>query len=489
MIAQQTGQQVGQQVGQQPEQQPDTGLRAINILLIIALATDIITPFLIWKGILPSAVRWGSHAAIVSMMGLAYARMLWYNRIPAVVWVVASLSLIGVTVAFLHGQRLLPTAWGWWVMFQFPLVGLYAYLQPTWPRRFPQLLLNICVALLGILLLVQIGQYLTGEEPGDNLAGFFADYGTGDMLLFTALVLALALGRWLARGSWRVLALTFALALMASALGEVKFFLVAATALGGLALVVYTLKTGHVWRLAPYTLALLLVSGSFFWVYDEVIGDTRISLQAYLEDPDLLQEYLGTATRYERDGRYYYDVGRNYALRYGWQSLSEDPLTLLFGYGLGARGESRALGTAGTALQEGALGFSAGTSLLVIMQELGLVGMAILGGFLLWVIMSLIHDIRDFPEADGAELRYGLLLFTLLWIMWLWYNKAWTLRVPMLLYWIAVGYVFNEAHRLRKLRQQPAAAHQQDEEPAHEQWLPGTGSPAPGMGVSRTSSQ
>jgi hypothetical protein len=78
--------------------------------------------------------------------------------------------------------------------------------------------------------------------------------------------------------------------------------------------------------------------------------------------------------------------------------------------------------------------------------------MAIVGGFLLWVIMSLIRDIRDFPEADGKELRYGLILFTLLWLMWLWYNKAWTLRVPMLLYWIALGYVFNEAHRLRMPR-------------------------------------
>jgi hypothetical protein len=471
------------------EQRTDKGLRAINIFLIIALATDIITPFLIWKGYLPSAVRWGSHAAIISMMGLAYARMLWYNRVPVVVWVVAALSLIGVTVAFLHGQRLLPTAWGWWVMFQFPLVGLYAYLQPRWPRRFPQLLLTICMSLLGIQLLIQVGQYLTGEPPGDNLAGFFGDYGTGDMLLFIALVLCMALGRWLAHGTWRVLALAFVLALVISAFGEVKFFMVVAAALGALAMVVYTLKTGQIWKLVPYSLVLLLVTGGFFWVYGEIVGNERIALQAYIEEPERINEYLGTATRYERDGRYYYDVGRNYALQYGWQTLSEDPLTLLFGYGLGARGESSALGTAGTALQQGGLGLSAGTSLLVLMQELGLVGLTILGGFMLWVVLSLMHDIKDFPEADGKELRYGLLLFTLLWIMWLWYNKAWTLRVPMLFYWIALGYVFNESHRLRKPHLQPAVAHLQDKEPTYEQQRsPGTGGTAPGMGVSRTTS-
>ena len=106
---------------------------------------------------------------------------------------------------------------------------------------------------------------------------------------------------------------------------------------------------------------------------------------------------------------------------------------------------SQALGTAGVALTTGELGLSVGTSLLVMMQEMGLIGLVVLGGFIIWIILYLVLDIRKNQCSPAIELRYALLLFSLLWPVWLWYAVTWTMRVPMLLYWILLGYVLAES--------------------------------------------
>ena len=56
-------------------------------------------------------------------------------------------------------------------MFKYPLVGLYVYLQPAPSPHFPARLRIIGISLLILEVGVQIGQYLTGEKVGDNLAG------------------------------------------------------------------------------------------------------------------------------------------------------------------------------------------------------------------------------------------------------------------------------------------------------------------------------
>ena len=59
------------------------------------------------------------------------------------------------------------------------------------------------------------------------------------------------------------------------------------------------------------------------------------------------------------------------------------------------------------------------------------------------------RQIRGDLHSDANGLRYGLIIFTLLLPLWLWYNAAWTLRVPMLLYWSTLGYVTGEYARLK----------------------------------------
>jgi hypothetical protein len=258
--------------------------------------------------------------------------------------------------------------------------------------------------------------------------------------------LCLALGQWVAHGQWKTLVWVLALGGVSAALGETKLFPFAALALGAFAIVVFILRGRRLWKLVPYAVLLGLVVWSFLGLYNAIVpAARRRPLERFLE-PQALARYLGQANRYATDRGYRYDVGRNYALAYGWNTIRRDTTTFLFGMGLGARGESRTLGTAGMGLLRGHLGLTTGTSLLVMMQELGLVGMVTVGGFIVWTDMALFKGIKGNPQSEATELRYALLLFSLLWPLWLWYQTVWTMRVPMLFYWGALGYVLNDSH-------------------------------------------
>lgn len=424
----------------------DVYLRSIDLLVVLALATDLLTPFLIWKGVLPAYTRWLSHAAVAAMMICAYARMMVLNRIPAAIWVIAWLSVTGIAVGILQGQGIGPTVWGWWLMFQYPLLGLYAYLHPHWPERFPQLLRMACVAILSAEVMIQIGQYLAGEPPGDNLAGTFGEHGTAKLICFIVFVLCLALGEWLAEGRWKTLLLVLGLGSVSSVLGEIKFFPVAVLALGMVTILIRVFQEGQTRKVFQYLVLVGAVVWVFFPAYDAVVLPARGSqpLAAYL-DLATLADYLGHQSESTDTGSYYgrYTFGRNYALNYAWEAIRRDVTTLLFGWGVGARSESRTLGIAGEGLLEGDLGLSTGTSLLVMMQEWGLVGMVVLSGLLLWVVVTLIQDISRKPGSNATELRYALLVFSMLWPLWLWYHRIWGHRATMLLYWWSLGYVLR----------------------------------------------
>ncbi len=433
----------------------DQSIRWPSILLVLALAADLFTPFLIWKGILPAIIRWVSDAAIVLMIALVPLRMLAYKKMPVTFWLILFLSLVGILTSLLSGQGFPATIWGWWLMFQFPLVGLFSYLQPEWPKDFYRGFLITCLAIVALEVFVQIGQYFTGEIPGDNLAGTFGKNGTGDLVLFLILVLCFSLGDWLHSQRWVFIVTTLILGVISSIFGEMKLFYLAITLLGLMGLYTFILRGKQVWKLIPITFILAFSLIVFVPLYNTIIPyANQLPLESYVKNPALLTKYLTFVNRSTAGTNYYYDIGRNYAVVYGWDKISQNPQYLYLGYGLGARGESRSLGIIGRGLQEGDLGITSGTSLLVILQETGLVGMVVLGVFFLIVISGLIKQIRHRPDASSNGLRFGLIFFTILWPVWLWYNAAWSLRVPMLIYWSMLGYVFSEFEfgtRLEKL--------------------------------------
>lgn len=417
-------------------------------LLVVALAVDLLTPLAIWKGLLPAQVRFISHAAIAAMIPVVYARMVLVCGIPRAVCFVVLASVAGAGVAMAQGQGLMATAWGWWVMFQFPLVALHAYLWRRWPDRIAQRLYRFCIVVLGVQVVVQLGQYGLGQRPGDDLAGLFGHHGTGELAVFIVLAYCLALGQWLTNETWRGIVAVLVLGSLSSALGEMKLFPFTVLVLSAIAVAILAAQKRSLRRLIPFgvvSAGMLLVSVA---VYDRVVysgGYASRPLTAYLEK-DRLDQYMGGAWENQR-GVYY--MGRNYALAHGWNAIRENNFTLLFGFGLGARSESKTLGTAGTALQEENLAFSTGTSLLITMQETGMLGLLLMGACAVWIVVTMVKAIQQDPESEATPLRYALILFSLLWPLLLWYNRVLTLRVPMLLYWAALGYVLAESHRRR----------------------------------------
>jgi hypothetical protein len=352
---------------------------------------------------------------------------------------------VWIFAALFSGQGIAATVWGWWLMFQYPLVCLFSFLQPEWPKEFSAKFLKFIFLVLILEVIVQLVQYLLGEIPGDNLAGTFGENGTGHLILFLNIVLCFAMGDWLQNQRWTYLTPTLVLGFVASILGEIKFFLVVMGVMGVLASFFYALKSKKLLNLIPYSFLMSLFALIFIPAYNLIIPSARnIPVDRYFRDAQLVEKYLNLTIRTSDMRSNYYDLGRNYAAIYGWDQISNDPFTLIFGYGIGARSESKTLGIVGRALEQGNLGLTSGTSLLIIMQETGLLGLLTLLVFMAAVVRNLLKQIKFEPDSDANGIRYGLILFTLLWPLWLWYNSAWMLRVPMLLYWVMLGYVMGK---------------------------------------------
>jgi hypothetical protein len=416
-----------------------------NLLIILTLATDLFSPVLIWKGIIPGNVRWLSHLAIVTMILFIPLRMLAFNRIPFVLWWICLFSAVGILTALLTGQGISATIWGWWLLFQFPLVGLFAYLQPTWPTLFSKRLLNFLIVIIGLEVFVQIIQYMTGEIPGDNLAGTFGQNGTGDLVLFLILTLCFALGEWVLTQKWTKLVLVIFLGIISSILGEMKLFFLTLVILGVMGLIALVISGKRIWKLIPIVVVMITAIFAFIPLYDEFVPSAKeIPLESYFYNPALLTKYLTFVNKTTTGTNYYYDVGRNYAVTYGWNKINKNTQDLLLGYGIGARSESKTLGIMGRGLAEGDLGVTSGTSILVFIQESGIFGILALSCLFLVIIFRLLTQIHQNPGSHANYLRVGIIFFTILWPVWLWYNAAWTLRIPMLIYWSILGFVMSE---------------------------------------------
>jgi hypothetical protein len=422
-------------------------LSPINILLAIALLSDLLTPFLIWKGVLPAPTRWISSVIIVIVIAVAYFRMMVLDRIPSAILVIVAFSLIGAAVALLNGQGILATGWGLWLMFKYPLVGIYVYLQPSWPEQTPQRLRAICIAILTFEAIFQIGQYLMGFPPGDNLAGTFGRNGTGPLVHFTLFVLCLVLGQWIVERHWKNLGWVMLLGIVSGVLGEIKFFLPSSLVLLSLGIVMIIAQSGQVWKLVPYFLFLGVSALVFVAGYNTFVpGAVRRPIESFILDADTFKSYMNMEDE-SVNAKGYIVMGRGRAVQYGWDSITRDPITLIFGMGLGARSESKTLGTTGVAFSGSDSSYTRQSSLLVLMQETGLLGLTAIVVLILWIAISLFRAIRLDPQSPATELRYGLLMFSLLWPLWLYYALVWNQEVVMLLYWASLGYVLEEANR------------------------------------------
>ncbi len=417
----------------------------INVLLVMVFFWDLLSPYLIWKGVLPGFTRWISDAVMVIIIVLVYTRMMTMDKIPAAMLAIVFFLVIGVTVAFLNGQGALATIWGAWLMFKYPLAGIYVYLQFSWYQQIFVRLRKICVAILTFEVFFQIFQYLMGEPIGDNLAGTFGSHGTGPLLEFTMFVLCLALAQWIAERRWSNLGWVMMLGLVSSVLGEIKFFLPASFILLTLGFAVFIIKNGQLWKLMSLAVPLGFIILAFVIGYNTFVpGAKARPIESYILDQNTLDGYLNAQEESNIPGVYY--MGRSAALQYGWDTISRDPITLLFGMGLGARSESRSLGIAGNAISGSAGNYRAQGGLLTLIQETGLLGLCVLGLFILWVTATLFWIIKFDSQSSLREVRYAMILFSLLWPLWLYYTTVWDQEALMVLYWASLGYVLAESY-------------------------------------------
>jgi hypothetical protein len=157
-------------------------------------------------------------------------------------------------------------------------------------------------------------------------------------------------------------------------------------------------------------------------------------------DPTVLGNYLGG---YDSSVIGVYKTGRNFEAMYAWDKNLQDPLTFLFGRGIGSRAESSVLGISGEYSETSLDSTSLRKSLAVLLLETGFIGMLTLAFLCLGLIMTLYKIARPLGNTDMAAIQYGLLVFSALWPLWLWYQPIWSQPIPMLLYWTSLGFALS----------------------------------------------
>lgn len=420
-------------------------LPLVDFMLIAAFVLDIFSGFLVWKGYLPDVVTSLPQLVLAVAIVFAYTRMMMLHRIPAAAWALLGVSAIGFTVAVFRGQGIVATLWGWWSLFKYPLLGIYAYVRLYWPDDFAKKLSQVCFWLVAFEAAFQVIQYLTGQPIGDNLAGTFGWHGVNHILFLTSLALSLAFGIWLAEGSWRPLLAMLVLGSVANVLAENKIFPVAALAMAAIAISVSIFRRGQLSRLLLFVVLLAASILLFSFGYNTFVPRAESQpLQSLFLEEDARDYYLNKVKRSQTAEQQTYNLGRNMAIEYALSTLQGDAVLLGFGFGLGARSESGALGVIGTALQRDS--FDRGSQIVAVLQEMGLFGLILVVGFTAWVSIRLWLDSRRYPNSPAFGLRYGLLIFSLLWPVWLWYKNPLGSDVTMMIYWVGLGYALSEPH-------------------------------------------
>lgn len=412
---------------------------------MLLFGLELMLPLAIWKLRLPGALDFVQEfvAAFILLVTVFY--MIIRNKIPAAVLLILAVTLVWGIVAVFEGQEAIATVWGWWKFFKYPIVGLFAYLTVRWPPGFSSWWLKFLVAVLAFEVGVQLIQWAAGAPPNDDLAGTFGRKGVGPQTMFNMFVTCLAFGHWVVTKHWRLLAITLVLGFASSTLNVTKFYLPAVAALGVVTLIIYLVRGGQFRQLFLYIVVFAALTAAFVPIFNAFIATTRglPTLQEYFE-PQRLERYLyndgvgGDESRYR--------LGRALSVTYALQIIQRDGTTQLFGMGLGARSFSTGLGIVGAGLETDLYGGAAGTGLLIMIQELGIVGLAGFSAFSLWVAWRFFRDSRRHDSKGLATLQIGMVLFTLFWPVWLWYQKPWTFGVMMILYWVTMGFIFSRMH-------------------------------------------
>jgi len=251
------------------------------------------------------------------------------------------------------------------------------------------------------------------------------------------------------------------LGMIACLLDVTKFYFPAMAVLAIVVLIISVVRGGKFRQLFTYIVLFSLTGAIAISLFNTYIASSR-GLKTFDEylSLDFVESYLFNDGDGDEDGQY--NLGNGLSIVYGWQTLNRDHTTLLFGYGLGSRTASTALGLAGSSLEQDLYGGASGTGLLIFMQEFGLLGIGLFLSFNLWIMLTLFRDAKTRSDRYLAAIQYGLVIFTLFWPLWLWYTKPWNAGVMMILYWCSLGFVFRQ---MRLRGNETVSAAEQAEQP------------------------
>ncbi|MFO7664759.1 MAG: hypothetical protein R6X18_19520 [Chloroflexota bacterium] len=415
----------------------------------ILVFAEIIMPIILSTARLPRSMDFLKELVAASLIGIALIHMMLRDRIPAAVLILLGASLVWGLISTLDGQSVSSTAWGWWRFFKYPMLMLFAYLVPKWPDNFARWLVKFFVILLAFQVGIQFIQFATGVSPGDHLAGTFGRFGVGELTMLVFFIVCIGMGHWLATDSTRVMFLTLFLGLVSTMLNVSRFYLVAVVIVAIVAFFIFMIRGGKIRRLFTYILLLSFSLAIFFPIYNTFLVES-LNIKPLYEvfEPENLQSYLFVDSKVSDTGLY--RLGRAASVAYAWQQIQRDAITVLFGYGIGSRTYSTFLGFQGVTLEDDLYGGGGNTGLGVWIQEFGLLGIIL---FLLinsWIVWKLLQHAGKTSDQYLAVLEYGIVLFTLLWPLWLFYHKAWSHGGMMSFYWLTLGFIANQIYSKKK---------------------------------------
>lgn len=433
-------------------------MRSWWFLLMIALVLlELFLPILIWKAGLPRVFRFSTDVVAGFIVAVTIAYMLLRDRIPAMILVVLGITVIwgGLSLAF--GQSMGATGWAWWEMFKYPLLTLFAYLIPDWPRDFPRWLIKCLVILLAFEVTLQLIQYALGWPIGDNLAGTFGPTGNGHYGSFLFFMLCLAMGYWSSTGDLKLPLVIIVLGIVANLLAENKFFIVVVPVVGMASILLHLIQGKKARQTLFLTTLLFLMTIAFVVGYEKVVVPAMgsPSLTEFARSPELLEWYVfqdpndrGT----DRQIRDYnnYRIRRGTAVIYAWEQIRGDVVTSLFGFGLGSRLYSDSVGLYGHYALGDPYGIVGMKDLPKFMMEFGLLGLLMFLLFCVWIVVKLFRHMRTNPDQNLTSLEFAMIIFTAFWPLWLFYQAIWYAGVVMTIYWVTLGYLFQQINRRPK---------------------------------------
>ncbi len=417
-------------------------------LLALLFLAELFVPFLRWPLGMPKIVELTVHGFAGLILLAAFATMLKEDWIPKGVPIILGITLIWGLVSLVDGQSIFAFGWGWYQMFRYPLIGLFAYLTMDNPKDFAKWFIRFCLVLLAFQVGVQIVMYAIGYEINDNMAGTFGAIGVAKFIMMVFIVNSVMIGHWLATRDVKYMIFALALGLLGSVLSATKFYLIGVVVMLIIAGAIQLTFAGKIRQFFVFLILFFVMGTAFIPITNYFLVEIdQPTLDQYLQDDYILDRYLFSVEINPFTGGYY--LGRGQSIIYSWQQIQRDIPTAMFGYGLGSRSSSSLLGVGGVKLQNDIYGdvvLSSGLGTWI--QEYGVVGLVVFLLIAIWINMQLFRFMRRFSDPYQRSLILGLIVYTSSWPLWLFYTGLTSSGVMAILYCVAIGYIFRQAHNL-----------------------------------------